>query len=286
MFEIDGFGGQAIFIGDGNGLAFNGVIHDGGAVVELELFGAAEGGFQAVGQVVGDVVASDGQNAGVFDDAVGIDDVFGRAAADVHDQGAEFLLFVGQQGKGRGQAVEDNIVHFELEALDGANGILEPVQAAVDDMDIHLEARAEHAHRIGDVILVIHQEMLADGVNGVVLGGEIDGLGVLDDILHVFFGDLAVGREDGMDAAIVEAAHVPAGHPEIHAADFDIGHLLGLGDGVADVLLGQLGVDDFAFANAARAGLAHADDFQGAIGAEVAHHGADFGGADFQANDD
>ena len=43
---------------------------------------------------------------------------------------------------------------------------------------------------------------------------------------------------------------------------------------------------DLAFAHAARARLAQADNVQRAFGAEFAHHGAHFGGADFQSDDD
>ena len=72
--------------------------------------------------------------------------------------------------------------------------------------------------------------------NDVVLRGQIDRLGILDHILDVFLGDLAVRRNDRMNAAIVEAANVAAGHAKIHAANFHVGHLLGFDDGVADVL--------------------------------------------------
>jgi hypothetical protein len=86
-------------------------------VFQLQLFRAAQRHFQAVGQVVGNVVAADRQHAGVLDDAVGIDDVIGRAAADVNDQRAQFLLLVRQQRERRGEAVEHNFVHFQLQPL-------------------------------------------------------------------------------------------------------------------------------------------------------------------------
>ena len=99
--RLIGFERQAQFVGDGDGLAFAGGHRVGGAVLEFQLFGAAQGHLQSVGQVVGNVVAADGQHAGVFDDAVAIDGVIGRPAADVNDQRAEFLLFVGRAAPGR-----------------------------------------------------------------------------------------------------------------------------------------------------------------------------------------
>ena len=89
-----------------------------------------------------------------------------------------------------------------------------------------------------------------------------------------------------MHAAIVEAADMPAGHAEIHAANLHVGHLLGLDDGVAHVLLGLGRVGDFAFAHAPRSRLAEADDVQCAVGAPFANDGADFRRADFQTDND
>ena len=184
------------------------------------------------------MVAADREHAGVLDDAVGIDDVIGRAAADVNDQRAEFLLLVRQQRERRGEAVEDDFVHLQLQAFDRADGILQAVGVAVDDVHIHFQARAQHADRVGDAVLAVHEKVLADGVDDVVFGGQIDRLGVLDHVLHVVLGNFAVGGDHRMHAAVVEAADVAAGHAEINVADFHVGHLLGLDNGVAHVLLG------------------------------------------------
>ena len=173
-----------------------------------------------------------------------------------------------------------------MKPLHGANGILEAIAVAVNDVHIHLDAGAQHADRVGDAVLAIHQEMLADGVNDMVLGRQVNGLGVLNDVLHVFLRDLAVRGRHRVHATIVEAAHVAASDPEINAANFDIGHLLGLDNGVTHVLLGYGSVRDFALAHTPGAGLAEADDVQGAVGAQFADHGTDLGGADFQTNND
>src|SRR5206468_4134949 len=163
---------------------------------------------------------------------------------------------------------------------------LQPVQIAVDDVDVHLDARAQQADWIGNAVVAVHQELLANGVDDVVLGGEIDGLGVFDHVLNVLLGNQAVSGNHRMNSAIVETAQVASGHAEINAADFDIRHLLGLDDCLPYVLLGGGGIGDFALAHAARAGLAQADDVEGVAWAEFAHDGANFGGASFEADDD
>src|SRR5438128_1291178 len=196
----------------------------------------------------------------MFDDAIRVNDVFGRASADINDQRPQFFLFGGKQRQGSGEAAKDDVVHFELQAFYCANGVLEAIEIAMNNMNVHFHSSAEHAHGIGDAILAIHEEMLADRVDDMILRREIDRFGIFDDVLDIFFRDFAIGGNDGMDAAIIEPAQVAAGNTEEDAADFDISHLLGFNDGVADIFFGHLRIGNFTLANAAGAGLAKSDD--------------------------
>src|SRR5687768_7329811 len=119
-----------------------------------------------------------------------------------------------------------------------------------------------------------------------IFGGDVDRFGVANRVLHIFFHDLAIVGSDGMKTAIVEAAHVAASDAEINAADFGVGGLLSFDDCVANVFGGGIGVDDFAFAHAARTRLAKADDVESSLVADLADDRADFGGADVQSNDE
>ena len=157
---------------------------------------------------------------------------------------------------------------------------------AVNDVDVHFQPRTKHPHGIREAVLAINKKMLADGVNNVVFRRQIDGLRIFDHIQHVVFGNFAVGGNDRMHAAIVETANVRAGDPEINVPDFHVGHLFGLDDGVAHVLLGLRRVHDLALAHAARARLAEANDVQRAVGDSLADDDADFGRADFQTDND
>jgi hypothetical protein len=85
-----------------------------------------------------------------------------------------------------------------------------------------------------------------------------------------------------MKAAIVETADVWTGDAEINAANFHIGHLLGLDDRIADVFLGEIEVDNFPLAHAAGFRLAEADDAERAGFVDFADDGAYFGSADIQ----
>jgi len=129
-------------------------------------------------------------------------------------------------------------------------------------VNIHFHARTEHADGVGNSILAVHEEVLANGVDDVIARGQIDRLGVLDDVLHVVLGNFAVRGNDRMHAAIIESAHVAAGDTEIHAADFHVGHLLGFDDRVANIFFDGRRVANLAFAHAARFRLAEAHDIQ------------------------
>ena len=135
----------------------------------------------------------------------------------------------------------------------------------MNNVHVHFEAGAEHANGIGDVVLAVHKEMLADGVNDAVFRGQVDGLGIFNNVLDVFFGNFAIGADDGVNAAIVKAANVAARDAKENAADFDVGHLLGFDDGVAHIFLGGGDVGDFTFADAARTALAETDEVEAAF---------------------
>jgi MinD-like ATPase involved in chromosome partitioning or flagellar assembly len=89
-----------------------------------------------------------------------------------------------------------------------------------------------------------------------------------------------------MHSAIVEAANVAAADAEIDAANLASAICSASTMAFADVLGGERDIDDLAFAHAARARLADADDVQRAAAADIADDGADFRSAHFQSNDD
>src|SRR5262245_33838543 len=128
--------------------------------------------------------------------------------------------------------------------------------------------------------------MLADGMHDAMVRRQIDRLGVLDHIVHILLRDLAVGRNNWMHTAIVEAAKVTTRYAEVHTANLHIRHLFGLHDRIAHVFGSYGRVGDLAFAHAARARLADPDNIQRPGGIRFTDHRAHLGRADFQSNDD
>lgn len=73
---------------------------------------------------------------------------------------------------------------------------------------------------------------------------------------------------------------------EQHRLDGHVGHLLGLAQGLSDVVAGLLGVEDLALPDASRLGLPEAEHIEFPGIRDLAHGDADLGGPDFQSYDD
>jgi hypothetical protein len=163
---------------------------------------------------------------------------------------------------------------------------LEPIEIAVNDEHIGLDAIADQTDRVVDTRLVIDQELLANEVERIRVGLKIESFGDTDGILDVVLGDAAIIGRDEMFAAIVDGGDVSSCDAEPDAADLHIGHFLCLIQGLADEF-GEIGwIDDLALAHAAGFGLAEAEDFEAALAGHIGDDGADFGRADFESNDD
>ena len=286
MPDVDALEFEAELVGEAQGLLLRRLGGQRGAMLQFQFMGARQRHFQPDREVAGNMVAADRQHAGMPDDAVGVGDVFRGAAADVNHQRAQLLLLVGQQRERHGNAVEHDVFHFQRRGADEADGILQAVGIAVDDVHVHLQPRAQHPDGVRHAVLAVHIKMLPHMVDDRVLGGKIDGLGVLDHVLDVVRRNFAVGGNDRVHAAVVEAADVPAADAEIDAADLHVGHLLGLENRMAQIFLDLFGVDDLALAHAVGARLAEADDVQRALGVLLADHDANLGCADFEAGND
>src|SRR5262245_33624155 len=87
-----------------------------------------------------------------------------------------------------------------------------------------------------------------------------------------------------MEPAVVETANMAAANAEINAADFHVGHLLGLNNGISYIFLGNIEINDLPFADAAGSRLAETDNAQHAGIIQFANNGANFGCSNIQAD--
>ena len=252
------------------------------AVLLLDLLRLGHGGPQADGDVVGQVVAAQGEHRGVLDGPVGEDGDVGGAAADVHQADAQFLLVGGEHRLGRGQLLQHDVGHVQAGPVAGFDDVLGAGHGAGDDVHLGLQADAAHAERLADAVLLVDDELLGQDMDDLPVHGDGDGLGGVDDAAHVLLGDLAV--LDGDDALGVDPLDVAAGDPGVDRFDLAAGHQLRLFDGLADRGDRALDVDDHPLAQPARRAGADADDVDPVLG-DVADDGADLGGADVETDD-
>src|SRR6185312_301656 len=82
-------------------------------VGDLQVLGVLGRGAKRHGDVVGDLVACDGDHRGVLDRALGEDREVRRAPADVHEAHAQVALVVQQHGVGGSERLQHEVAHLQ-----------------------------------------------------------------------------------------------------------------------------------------------------------------------------
>ena len=125
----------------------------------LDFFGFGNGRAQSDGEIVGEMVAADGQGRRVAHHAAGENDQFGGAAADVQQAAAEFALVLREHGFGGGQRLERRFADHHAGAIHGGDDILRGRRRGGDDVHVDFEFLPDHADGIADAVLAIDAEI-------------------------------------------------------------------------------------------------------------------------------
>ena len=150
-------------------------------------------------------------------------------------------------------------------------------------MHLHFEAHARHADRFAHVLLAVDDEFLAQHVQDLLIGGNVDRARGLERAVDVEHADLAVLHRN--HAGGVEAADVAAGDADEGRADLAIGHQLRFLERALDRGHRGLDVDHHAFLQPLGLVRAHAEDVERAVGADLGDEARDLRGADVQRDD-
>ena len=254
----------------------------GAAALALDLLRVRHRRAQPDGDIVREVIAPHADDRRVPEASALVDRDVGRTASDVDERHAELFLVLGQHRVARRQLLGDRFRYVRAGAVHAGDDVLRRALAAGDDVHVHLQPRAGHAHWSADAILLVDDEVLGQHVEDLASRRQRHRLRCVDRAAHVLAGDLAILAGDGDHAAAVESLDVRAREREMDRIDFDAGHQLGLFDRLLDRLDGCLGVDDEAAPDAARLGDAEADDVEAPAVQHLAHHRGHLRGADVQ----
>ena len=199
----------------------------------------------------------------------------GRAAADVEQAHAEILLVLGQHGARRRERLQDQVLHFDAATAHALDDVLRRGHRAGHDVHLHLQAHARHADRLAHVFLAVDDEFLAQHVQDLLVGRNVDRAGGLDRAVDVEHADLAVLHRDHPRG--IEAPDVAAGDADESRADLAVGHQLGFLERALDRGHRRLDVDHDALFQAFRFVRAHAQDVE-----RLGHQARHLRGADVQ----
>ena len=117
---------------------------------------------QADGNIVGDMITADRQNAAVTNSPVVVDQVIGGASPDVDDKNPQIFLVLGHDHLSASKRTQDDILDLEVQLLDTAEVIGDPGLDPVDDMKVGLELESLRVEGIDHVAVSIQMVGLQD----------------------------------------------------------------------------------------------------------------------------
>src|ERR1043166_5719810 len=156
----------------------------------------------------------------------------GRTATHLDNCTPQLPLVRGEDREGGGHRLQHELAHVVARLLDALPEILDRAREHGDQVDLRLQPGAGHPDRIGDPLLLVHQVVLGDGVEQLVVPAKAHVARHVVDPGHVAGADLAPG--DRNHAVGAPGGDVLAGHAAIHRAHLHARHELGLAHRLAD----------------------------------------------------
>ncbi len=221
-------------------------------VLDLEVLGDLEARLEPDRDVVGDIRAADREHPRMERRAVLEEGEVDRAGTDVGDRDPELLLRRGQDGLGRGERVDDELVDLDARLGDALGEVLDGRRRRRDDVGLDLELEGAHPERVLDALLAVDREAPALDVEHVAVRRDRHRAGDLDRPVDVLAGDLAMVGGDRDLAVRVEALDVLAADADEGPVDLPAGQPFGVLDRAGDRVDRLVDVDDDALLEARR----------------------------------
>ena len=209
------------------------------------------------------------------------DSHIGSTSPNIHNGYAQFALIIGQNGLGRCQRVEQQLLHFQAAAAHALDDVLGSTLRTGHDMNLGFQTNAAHADRLAH-LMTVDDEFLRLHQQQALVGRDIDGLGGLHHTGHVGRRDLLV--LDGHHTAGIQTTDVAASNAGANTLNLAVSHQLGFFECLLNALHGGVDIDDHTTLQAVAGGHTQARQLELAIGHHLSDHRHDFGCADIQPN--
>jgi len=204
----------------------------------------------------------------------------GRAAANIHDARAQFLLVLGQDRVARRQLLQHDVVNVETTSLHTLDDVLGRADGTGYHVHLGFEAHAGHTNRIPNPFLAVDQEFLWQDVQNFLICRNGHGARGVYHPVDVTIAHFLVPNCD--DPVRVQAAYMAAGNTGINRVNVATRHQFRFLDGALNRVHGRLDIDDNAFLESARRVRTDANHFDIALVADLADDRDDLRRADVE----
>src|SRR3546814_701206 len=139
---------------------------------------------------------------------------------------------------------------LQTTAAHALDDVLRSADGAGNDMNPHFQTQPAHAYGFAYVLLRIHNELLGQYMQHLLVGRDVHRLGRFDHPCHVGGGHFLVF--DGYHAAGIETGDMAACNTGVDLAYLAVGHELGLFQRTLYRIDGRFDIDHHPFAHALR----------------------------------
>src|ERR1041385_6972682 len=164
----------------------------------------------------------------------------GRTATQLDNCTTQLPLVRGEDREGGGHRLQHELPDVVPPLFAPLPEVLDRAREHGEEGALRFGAGAGHPDRVGDPLLLVHQVVLGDGVEQLVVPAEADVARHVVDPGHVRGADLDPGDRD--HAVGAPGRDVLAGDTAVHRANLHAGHELGLPHGLVDGAGGLLDV--------------------------------------------